>query len=97
MRELLERRLEQRRAASARFFEGEADRIARLCHRMAERFARGGRLIALGGTPPRTLVLGCEPQTTEESLGALTEPVRAALDGAERLLGELIEDLMEET
>src|SRR4051812_47253956 len=52
---------------------------------------------ALGGTPPRTLVLGCEPQTTEESLGALTEPVRAALDGAERLLGELIEDLMEET
>jgi hydrogenase maturation protease len=51
----------------------------------------------LGGVPPRTLVLGCEPQTTDESLGALTEPVRAALDGAERLLGELIEDLTEET
>ena len=26
----------------------EAERIARLCHRMAERFARGGRLIAVG-------------------------------------------------
>ena len=26
-------------------------RIARLCHRMAERFARGGRLIALGSSP----------------------------------------------
>ena len=31
-----------------RFFEAEAERIARLCHRMAERFARGGRLLALG-------------------------------------------------
>ena len=34
-----------------RFFEAEAERIARLCHRMAERFARGGRLIALGRSP----------------------------------------------
>ena len=40
-----------RTAASAAFFEPEADRIARLCHRMAERFARGGRLIAFGWTP----------------------------------------------
>jgi D-sedoheptulose 7-phosphate isomerase len=29
-------------------FAAEADRIARLCHRMAERFIRGGRLVALG-------------------------------------------------
>lgn len=42
--ELLERRTE----ANARFFEAEAERIARLCHRMAERFARGGRLVAFG-------------------------------------------------
>jgi D-sedoheptulose 7-phosphate isomerase len=42
-------RLEERLRASERFFAAEADRIARLCHRMAERFARGGRLIALGG------------------------------------------------
>jgi D-sedoheptulose 7-phosphate isomerase len=40
-----------RREAGAEFFAGEADRIARLCHDMAERFARGGRLLALGMTP----------------------------------------------
>jgi len=55
----------------------------------------------LGGTLPRTLVLGCEPLTrmdadSEEIVAALSEPVRAALDGAEQLLGELIADLMEE-
>ena len=41
----------RRLAAGDGFFEGEAERIARLCHRMAERFARGGRLFALGATP----------------------------------------------
>ena len=51
VRELLDRRLEQRRELSASFFAAEADRIARLCHRMAERFARGGRLIAVGISP----------------------------------------------
>jgi D-sedoheptulose 7-phosphate isomerase len=45
--ELRERRL----ATGERFFEAEAERIARLCHRLAERFARGGRLFALGATP----------------------------------------------
>ena len=40
-----------RREAGERFFEAEAERIARLCHAMAERFAAGGRLIAAGGTP----------------------------------------------
>jgi D-sedoheptulose 7-phosphate isomerase len=39
----------ERQRAGAAFFEREADGAARLCHRMAERFARGGRLIALGG------------------------------------------------
>jgi D-sedoheptulose 7-phosphate isomerase len=42
-------RLEERTRCNERFFGAEAERIARLCHRMAERFARGGRLIALGG------------------------------------------------
>ena len=37
--------------AGERFFGAEAERIARVCHRAAERFARGGRLIALGRTP----------------------------------------------
>ncbi|HLM49106.1 MAG TPA: hypothetical protein VK279_01060, partial [Solirubrobacteraceae bacterium] len=41
----------RRAAAGERLFTSEADRIARLCHRMAERFARGGRLIAAGRGP----------------------------------------------
>src|SRR6186997_3158489 len=48
---LLDELLERRTTANARFFDTEAERIARLCHQMAERFARGGRLIALGATP----------------------------------------------
>jgi D-sedoheptulose 7-phosphate isomerase len=43
--------LERRTAANAAYFEGKAEALARLCHRMAERFARGGRLIALGRSP----------------------------------------------
>ena len=43
--------LADRTRANAEFFEAEAERLARLCHRMAERFARGGRLIAFGSTP----------------------------------------------
>ncbi|MCW3031359.1 MAG: Phosphoheptose isomerase-like protein, partial [Solirubrobacterales bacterium] len=42
---------ERRRAAGEEFFEREADSIARACHRMAERFARDGRLIAFGEGP----------------------------------------------
>ena len=42
---------ERRRAACGAFFDAEAERIARLCHRMAERFARGGRLVAFGADP----------------------------------------------
>jgi D-sedoheptulose 7-phosphate isomerase len=45
--ELLERRGEANRA----FFEAEAERLARCCHAMAERFAAGGRLIAIGAGP----------------------------------------------
>jgi D-sedoheptulose 7-phosphate isomerase len=44
--ELLARRTE----ANERFFTAEAERLGRLCHRMAERFARGGRLVAFGDT-----------------------------------------------
>lgn len=45
--ELIDRRSEANRA----FFAVEAERLARCCHRMAERFARGGRLAALGASP----------------------------------------------
>jgi D-sedoheptulose 7-phosphate isomerase len=51
LRDLLDARLRQRREASERFFDAEAESIAGLCHRMAERFARGGRLIAVGLSP----------------------------------------------
>jgi D-sedoheptulose 7-phosphate isomerase len=49
--DVFERALAERTRANAEFFEAEAERLARLCHRMAERFARGGRLIAFGATP----------------------------------------------
>ena len=45
--ELLARRTEANRA----FFEDASERLARLCHLMAERFARGGRLVAFGRSP----------------------------------------------
>jgi D-sedoheptulose 7-phosphate isomerase len=49
--DVIERALADRTRANRDFFGAEADRLARLCHRMAERFARGGRLIAFGRSP----------------------------------------------
>jgi D-sedoheptulose 7-phosphate isomerase len=49
--QLLDRRLAERRHASEAYFTAQADRIARCCHRMAERFSRGGRLLAVALTP----------------------------------------------
>jgi D-sedoheptulose 7-phosphate isomerase len=43
--------LAERTRANRAFFAAEADRIAALCHEMSERFARGGRLLAIGGSP----------------------------------------------
>ncbi|HEY2378749.1 MAG TPA: SIS domain-containing protein [Gemmatimonadaceae bacterium] len=43
--------LERRTRLVRPFFDGQAGRLARLCHRMAERFARGGRLMAFGHSP----------------------------------------------
>ncbi len=45
------RLLASRTEANRAFFDAEADRVARCCHRMAERFAAGGRLVALGRSP----------------------------------------------
>ena len=47
----LDEALAERTRANAAFFEAEAERLARLCHRMAERFAAGGRLVAFGQSP----------------------------------------------
>ncbi len=48
---VLDRALAERAQANESFFEAESSRLAQLCHRMAERFARGGRLVAVGRTP----------------------------------------------
>jgi hydrogenase maturation protease len=52
----------------------------------------------LGGPLPRTLVIGCEPETEmsaaeDEVVFDLSEPVRAALDEAERLALSVLADL----
>jgi D-sedoheptulose 7-phosphate isomerase len=39
---------DRRREANASWFASEAERLARLCGEMAQRFARGGRLLACG-------------------------------------------------
>jgi D-sedoheptulose 7-phosphate isomerase len=48
---IIEALLARRTSANAAAFEAWAEPLARLCHRMAERFARGGRLIAIGRSP----------------------------------------------
>jgi hydrogenase maturation protease len=53
-----------------------------------------------GGTPPRTLVVACEPaivpggEHDDDLLGELSEPVRDAVDGAVRLVESLVEDII---
>ena len=49
--ELLARGLAARREAEALLFEAEAGHIAELCHAVAERCARGGRLLACACSP----------------------------------------------
>lgn len=49
--ERLDALLRERTDANDRFFAVEAERLARLCHLTAERFARGGRLVAFGRSP----------------------------------------------
>jgi hydrogenase maturation protease len=53
---------------------------------------------ALGGRAPRTLILGCEPETRPSAddpdlVAELSEPVRLALQEAEKLAESLIEKL----
>jgi hydrogenase maturation protease len=48
---------------------------------------------SLGGTPPRTLVVGCEPSSAQEEFSDLSTPVRAALGEATRLVASLLDDL----
>ena len=53
---------------------------------------------ALGGTPPRMFVVGCEPRTRmsegdEDIVAQLSAPVAAALDPAVKLVESLLADL----
>jgi hydrogenase maturation protease len=53
---------------------------------------------ALGGTPPRTLVVGCEPQTRidpgdEELVADLSEPVRLALEEGMKMVDSVLAEL----
>jgi hydrogenase maturation protease len=53
---------------------------------------------ALDGTPPRTLVVGCEPQTVlspdhEDVVAELSEPVRLALDEAVAVVASVLSEL----
>ncbi len=57
---------------------------------------------ALGAKPNRTLVVGCEPQIVvsgedyEEMLMELSEPVRAAVEEAVKMVESLVEKISEE-
>ncbi|MDQ6748342.1 MAG: hydrogenase maturation protease, partial [Candidatus Dormibacteraeota bacterium] len=50
----------------------------------------------LGGKPPRTLIVGCEPESfgpEEEGMMGLTDTVAASIDEAVRLVEELMADM----
>jgi hydrogenase maturation protease len=51
-------------------------------------------LRALGGTPPHTIVIGCEVQNVDEGIG-LSEAVAAAVPGAVRAIEEAVARLLE--
>ncbi len=62
-------------AAGERFFTAEAQRIARLCHAMSERFAGGGRLSAVG----------CSPQARSDARHVAVEFVHPVIVGKRAL------------
>ena len=57
---------------------------------------------ALGARPPRTLVVGCEPQVVvsgedyDDMIMELSEPVGAAVEEAVKLVESLVEDINKE-
>lgn len=80
--------------------ELETDEISLDTHGMDP--VRVLRLAAeLGPVPARVLVVGCEPQTrmsgdvADELEGELSEPVRAAVDGAVELVASVVAELVE--
>jgi hydrogenase maturation protease len=53
-------------------------------------------LNALGGTPPHTVVIGCEVDSVEEGIG-LSEPVANAVPEAVRAVRSVVTDLLART
>jgi hydrogenase maturation protease len=53
-------------------------------------------LTALGGTAPRTIVIGCEVENIDEGMG-LSEPVAAAVPGAVAAINNVLVDLASRT
>jgi hydrogenase maturation protease len=53
-------------------------------------------LAALGGTAPRTIVVGCEVANVDEGMG-LSEPVAAAVPGAVAAINDVLVDLAART
>jgi hydrogenase maturation protease len=49
-------------------------------------------LTALGGTPPRTIVIGCEVNNVDEGMG-LSEPVTAAVPAAVAAINDVVGQL----
>ena len=49
-------------------------------------------LAALGGTPPRTIVVGCEVENVDEGMG-LSEPVAAAVPRAVAAIDDVVAQL----
>jgi hydrogenase maturation protease len=61
-----------------------------------------GLVRAFGSSPPRTLIIGCEPLTRMDAddpdlLAELSEPIKAALDGAVALTESLLNELLNES
>ena len=53
-------------------------------------------LAALGGTPPYTIVIGCEVESVDEGIG-LSETVAATIPGAVQALNDVVADLLART
>lgn len=52
-------------------------------------------LTALGGRPPRTVVVGCEAETVDEGIG-LSDAVSGSVDAAVAAVGEVVATLRQE-
>ncbi len=76
--------------------EREADTLPGLDAHSMDPAAVFASLRALGGTPPYTVVVGCEAGSVEEGIG-LSEPVARAVPRAARAVAEIVAALRSST